>query len=210
MLSGEMKLENQKERTEKLKVKAAEKQRDSVRKMITSGDAQVETEGVDKKVVQNLKLFEWTAPVRIKYIFDFRTFLIIVSVILLFILYLAILGHYTFMGVMIALVFFIYVAGATEPILSTHRITARGVESFEKLYEWFMLGEFYFTVKDGHNMLIIETKLRFPTKLIMLLDVKERQPLFVLLQDKLLYKDLRNRNFIEKATFGEYVALEKV
>jgi hypothetical protein len=136
--------------------------------------------------------------------------LIIVALILLFILYLAILGHYFLMGVMIALVFFIYVAGATEPIKTTHLIMARGVESFDKLYEWFMLDCFYFTVKNGHHMLIIETKLRFPSKLILLLDEKERSPLFVLLQDKLLYKDLRNRNFIEKATFGEYVPLEKI
>ena len=53
------------------------------------------------------------------------------------------------MGVMIALVFFIYVAGATEPITTTHRITARGIETFDRLYEWFLMDNFYFTKKNN-------------------------------------------------------------
>jgi hypothetical protein len=209
-LSGETSLEKERERAEELKKRAKEKQREAIRSDIKLGVAEFEPEGQDKKVTQNIKLFEWTAPIRVKFFYDFKTFLAIVSLMLLFILYLAILGHYALMGVMVALVFFIYVAGAIEPISVTHRITARGVESFDKLYEWFVLDNFFFARKNGSTMLFIETKLRFPAKLIMLLDEKELTPLFMLLQDKVLYKDIRKQNFIDRATYGEYIELDKI
>jgi hypothetical protein len=209
-LSGESSLGKERERAEELKKKAKEKQREAIRTGIKQGLAELEPEGQDKKIVQNIKLFEWTAPIRVKFFFDFKAFLGIVSLMLVFILYLAILGHYALMGVMIALVFFIYVAGAIEPISVTHKITARGIETFDKLYEWFLLENFYFAKKNGQTMLYVGTKLRFPTRLIMLLDEKEITPLFMLLQDKVLYKDIRKQGFIDKATYGIYIPLENI
>jgi hypothetical protein len=213
-LTGEMSLVEEKERLDNLKKKAKERQREDaregIRSVIKSGEAVLEAEGVEKKVIQNIQLFKWTAPVRIKFLFEFKSFLAIVSLILLFILYLAILGHYTLMVVMIALVFFLYVGGAIEPLQTTHKITARGIETFDKLYEWFLLENFWFAVKNGQQMLIVETKLRYPTKLIMLLDEKERAVLFTLLQDKVLYKDVRKQGIVDKATYGEYVPLESI
>lgn len=209
-LSGEVQLQKKQDRLEELKSKVKEKQRDSLRNEIKKGVLEIEPEGQEKKVVQNIKLYEWIAPVRVKYLFDFKSFLVIVSLMLLFILYLAILGHYNLMGVMIALVFFIYVAGVTEPDRATHHITARGIDTFDKLFEWFLLEEFVFSKKNDSYLLIVETKLRFPTKLIMLLDEKEIAPIFMLLQDKILYKNFVKQNLIDKMAYGEFLKLEDI
>jgi hypothetical protein len=37
-----------------------------------------------------------------------------------------------------------------------------------------------------------------------------KRQIFVLLQDKLLYKDIRKQGKLEKLNFGEYIPLEKV
>jgi hypothetical protein len=210
LITGELALKDKQHEIEKLKKEAIEKQKEKIRSGILKGKTVLEDDPLADKVVQKLKLFEWDAPIRVKVIFEMKYFMIVVALSLVFILFLAILGHYGLMFAIIALLFFIYASGTTDPIVVKHTITARGIDSMDKLYEWYMLNDFWFTNKNGQNMLIVETKLRLPTKLILLLDEKDRASIFLLLQDKLLYKDIRKQSGIDKLTFGEYVPLEKV
>ncbi|KUK76444.1 MAG: transmembrane(s)protein, partial [candidate division WS6 bacterium 34_10] len=129
---------------------------------------------------------------------------------LILILFLAILGKYFLMAALISLLFFIYVVFSTKPMMITHKITARGVDYNEKLYEWYMLDAFYFTKRNNQDFLIIETKLRFPNSLVFLLDEDDRLPIFLLLQEYVLYKDIRKQGRLEKMSFGEYIPLEEV
>ncbi len=211
ILSGEMQLRMKEEKMEKLKKRAVERQKDIRRKKVVRGEAVLEKDDVtEKTVVQNISLFEWEAPIRVRMPIDPKSYLITVGLCLIFIVFLAVLGHYGLMAAIVALLFFIYVAGTTEPINVKHKITSRGVDSMGKLYEWFMLDEFWYTKREDQYMLIITTNLRIPAKLIMLVSKKDMSPLFVLLQDKLLYKDIRKQGKVEKMTFGEYVPLEKI
>jgi hypothetical protein len=137
-------------------------------------------------------------------------FLILVAVCLVLILLLAVLQHYMLMVAIIALLFLVYVLGTTKPLIVTHQITARGIETYNKLYEWYVLKDFYFTKRNDTFFLIVTTKLNFPGALVFLLDEKDRNPIFVLLQDKLLYKEIRKQGRLEKLNYGEYIPLEKV
>src|SRR3990167_6020313 len=56
-----------------------------------------------------------------------------------------------------------------EPEKTEHKITTRGVKTGEKLYKWEELSRFWFTDKWGQQILNIDTRLRFPSRLIMLL-----------------------------------------
>jgi hypothetical protein len=114
------------------------------------------------------------------------------------------------MGSIIALLFVIYVLGTTKPQIVKHKITARGFDTGGKLYEWYLLKNFYFTKKGDQLMLLVETSLRFPAMLIFLVDEKDKEAIFVLLQDKLLYKDIRKQGSLEKINYGEYIPLEKI
>lgn len=213
ILSGEMKLREKEEMLEEKKKEAKRKRRERMIEKIEEGgiDLQKDKETPKiEKVTQNIKLFEWDAPIRIKFAFEMRSFMIIVAITLIFIVYLAVLGHYGLMFAIIALLFLIYVAGATEPLTVTNRITARGIESLDKLYEWFMLENFWFSEKNGQHMLIVETKLNLPPRLILILEEKDRGAIFMLLQDKLLYKDIRKMSRLQKMNFGEYVPLEEI
>jgi len=164
----------------------------------------------EKKVIQNIKIFEWEAPERVKIKFDNRSYLILVGASLLLILLLAVLGHYGLMAAIISLLFLIYVWGTTEPSMVNHKITARGIDLGSKLYEWYMLESFYFTKKDNQLFLFVDTKLKYPPSLIFLLEEGDKDPLFVILQDKLLYKDIRKQSKLTSFAYGKYIPLEKV
>lgn len=210
ILSGEMALKEKEEEILRLKKKAIEKQKKKIKEGLKSGDVKVKDLKKNKKVVQKIKLFEWESPIRVPFAFEMNSFLIIVALCLFFILFLAILGHYLLMFAIIALLFLIYVSGTTKPVDVKHQITARGIESLDVLYEWYMLDNFYFTKKKDNYILILETNLRFPSQLFILIDKKDIETIFLLLQDQLLYKDIKKQSSWEKMNNGEYIPLEKL
>lgn len=210
ILSGEMALREKEELLEEKKKKNKSRRRKKLLESIENQEVELEKDKENPKVVQNIKLFEWESPIRTKVVFERKSFLTFVLGTLLFIVFLAILQKYLLMLAIISLLFFIYVAGTTEPEIVKHQIRARGIEAFDNFYEWFMLDEFFFSNKNGQELLLIDTKLRYPGRLIMLIDKKDRGALFMLLQDKLLYKDIKAQSSLEKATYGRYIPLDDV
>lgn len=211
ILSGEMQLREKTEKIEKLKEEAKQKQRVEKRKKIAEKEIVLEESDIPaKKVVQNIKLFEWEAPDRYRFEFNTKTFWIILALSLVFVLFLAILEQYYFMASIIALLFFVYVAGTNKPFRIKHKITARGVDTGGKLFEWFVLDSFWFSIKNGQYLLIIETKLRYPKSLMLLLDGADKDAIFVLLQEKVLYKDIRKQSRLDVLTYGNYIPFEEI
>ena len=212
VVSGEDALRKSEEKTEKMKEEAVKEEKIRRKRKIAKGEAVLKKEDdvEDRKVVQNIKLFEWEAPEITKIKFEKKSYLILLGACLLLILYFAILGNYGLMMCLIALLFLIYVWGTAEPRIVKHRITARGIDLGNKLYEWYMLDNFYFTKKEGQLFLFVDTKLRFPPSLIFMLNKEDKDPLFVILQDKLLYKDIRKQDKLSKIGYGEYIPLEKI
>lgn len=217
ILSGEYELIKQQEKIKKMKKDAIERQKSLIREGVKDGNIKLLDnyeneidEGKEKPVVQNITLYEWEAPIRIANHFDQKQFTTLAFASMLFILYLAVLGNYALMLAIIALLFFIYVSGSIKPETIKNRITARGIDTLDKVYDWYMLDNFRFTVKNSQHLLIVETKLRYPSRLILLLKKEEREALFLLLQDKVLYKDIRKQSKLDLWTFGKYVPLEKV
>lgn len=211
ILSGEMQLREKEEKIEKLKDDAKKKHKAEKRRKVVEKEFVLEESDIPtKKVIQNMKLFEWEAPDRYAFNFQTKTFWVLLALILLFILYLAILGQYYLMAAIVGLVFFVYVAGTNKPVLVKHKITSRGIDTGNKLYEWFMLENFWFSIKNGQYMLIVETKLRYPKALIMLLEGADKDAIFVLLQEKVLYKDIRKQSKLDVLTYGDYIPFEEI
>ncbi len=211
ILSGEMQLREKNEKIEKLKQEAKEKQKAEKRRRIAQKDIVLEEGDIPtKKVVQNVKLFEWETLDRYMFDIQSKSFWVILVLVLLFILYLALLGEYYFMAAVIAITFFVYVAGTNKPIKVKHKITSRGIDTGNKLYEWYMFDNFWFSIKNGQYMLIVETRLRLPKALILLLDGADKDAIFVLLQDKILYKDIRKQSKIDSLAYGIYIPFEEI
>jgi len=211
ILSGEMQLREKEEKLEKMKEEAKGKIKAERRRKIAEKEVVLEESDIPvKKVTQNIKLFEWEAPDRYKFNFNSKTFWVILAFALLFVLFLAILEQYYLMAAIIALLFFIYVSGTNKPFMVKHKITARGVYTGGKLFEWFVLDNFWFSIKNGQYFLIVETRLRYPKALILLIDRVDKDAIFVLLQDKVLYKDIRKQGRLDILTYGNYIPFEEI
>jgi hypothetical protein len=211
IISGEKALRKRKEKMKELKEKAIKEQKDEKRKEVIDKKVKLEEDSSQpEKVIQNIKLFEWEAPDRYEYSYDNQSFIAVIAISLVLILFLAILGKYFLMAALISLLFFVYAVFSTKPNIIKHRITARGVEYNDKLYEWFMLDNFYFTKRKEQDFLIINTKLRFPATLTLLLDEEDRLPIFLLLQEYVLYKDIKKQSRLEKMSLGEYIPLDDI
>ncbi len=104
----------------------------------------IEEDPVQKKeVVQNIKLFEWEAPERYQIKLNSKGFKIILVLSLAFIVLLAILGKYFLIAAIISVLFVLYAAGTTKPLIANHKITKRGIDTTNELYEWYMLDSFF-------------------------------------------------------------------
>lgn len=211
IISGEKSLREREKKIMDAKKKAVEEEKNNRRREIVRKEVKLEEDPVQTdKVVQNIKLFEWSAFDRYQFKFDNKGFLIVVVLSLLFSLLLAILGNYLLMAAILSMLFLLYVAGTTKPLKVKHRITARGIETGDKLYEWYMLDSFFFTKREETILLIVRTKLNFPRALILLVNSKDKDPIFVLLQEKILYEDIKKWGWLDKMSYGEYIPLEEV
>lgn len=211
IISGEVSLREKEEDIQRLKEEAKKKRKAEKRVKIASKEVVLEDSDIPmKKVVQNIKLFEWEAPERVEMKFDNKRFLIILAACMILVLYFAILGNYYLMACVIALLFFFYVASTNKPLTMKYKITTRGIDTGDKLYEWFMLNDFWFSIKDNQYFLNVDTKLRFPKGLILLLNKEDKDAIFVLLQEKILYKDIRKQSRLDKYLYGEFVPFERV
>jgi hypothetical protein len=211
LITGEKSLREKEERLREEKKKAIEEQKDMRRRKIVEGKLQLEEDPVQKRdVVQNIKLFEWEAPERYQVKLNSKGFMVILALSLAFIVLLAILGKYFLIAAIVSILFVLYAAGTTKPLIAKHKITKRGVDTTNKLYEWYMLDSFFFAEKGDYYTLVINTKLNFPKVLIMLVNKKDRDAIFVILQKYLLYEEIKKQAKIDKVTYGEYVPLEKL
>ena len=211
LITGEKALREKEEKLKEEKKRAKEEQDDKRRKKIIEGKIQIEEDPVQmKEVVQNIKLFQWEAPERYQIKLNSKGFMVILAVSLAFIVLLAILGKYFLIAAIISILFVLYAAGTTKPFDVKHKITKRGIDTANKLYEWYMLDSFYFAEKEKYYTLIVNTKLNFPRVLIMLVHKKDKDAIFVILQKYLLYEDIKKQNTIDEVTYGKYIPLEKV
>lgn len=211
IISGEKALKEKEEKLKEMKKQAKEDIKNKKRKEIVDRVVELEEDPAQtKKIVQNIKVFEWTADDRKQISFNDKGFLIVVVASLLFSLLLAILENYFLMASIMAMLFLLYIFGTTKPNKVTHKITSRGIDTGGFLYEWFMLDSFFFSKKDNTLFLVSETKLNIPKVIILLIDDKDKDALFMLLQERVLYKDVRKWNWLDRITYGEYIPLEEV
>ena len=141
----------------------------------------------DKKTeFRTLKtLLVWLAPSRPfkKKSRDF--FSTIGAIALLMVIILVFFQEWLLIMVIIAMTFAAYVLATIQPEEVKHRITNRGLVTGGKSYKWNELSRFWFEKKSGQEILYVETKLRLPRLLILLLGGADQAKIKNLLVDNL-------------------------
>ncbi len=108
-------------------------------------------------------------------------------------------GEFIFVGVIIALVFVMYVFATLAPSVIEHRITSMGIISGGRPFLWEELDSFWFDKKGEDRQLLVQTRLHFPTRLIMILTtVSERTLLDLLEKHRLHFHPAPVHNIMDK------------
>jgi len=124
-----------------------------------------------------LKTFlSWTAPSRPFRKKDRSYYTTIAILVVLLILISLLAREIILIGVLLALAFVAYVLGFVPPEDIEYKISTQGITIGDHFYFWQDLDSFWFSQKDGHQVLNILTHFRFPAQLmIMLGDQKEEE-----------------------------------
>ena len=107
----------------------------------------------------------------------------LVAIILLF------LKEWLLIAVMIALAFVAYVLASVPPEETKHELTNKGIRTGDKLYRWQELWRFWIEEKWRQKMLVVETRYKFPRRLLLMLGEAD---------EELVKRTLKEYLFLEK------------
>ena len=156
-------------------------------------------------------LLAWKAPVRLfkkrnrEYFSTIGAIAFLLGVILLF------LKEWFLIAVIIALMFVAYALGTIKPEEADHKITNRGLVTGGRNYLWSELSRFWFMEKWGQKVLQVETLIRFPRRLMMLLGKVDQKKVKEILSNYLLFEE-PEKTWMDKTSdwLSHNVPLEKV
>ncbi|MEI6887312.1 MAG: hypothetical protein WCK31_03710 [bacterium] len=158
-------------------------------------------------------IFNWKSPSRVFVARDRSWFLKVAAIFLVIILLLAFLQEIVLIVVLIALLGLIYILSTVPPDIAEHEITNRGIRSFEKMYYWKELGEYWFSIKQGFTLLNIDTKMRFPSRIIMIVKPGDEKEMTKILSKKLTYLQLpldKKQGWLARTSDGVYQSKEEI
>lgn len=85
-------------------------------------------------------------------------------------------GERLLIGAVLALGFLVYVLNFTPPSDIEYKISTQGITIGDHFYHWEELDSFWFSEKEGSNILNVLTKFRFPGLLMMVMgDISEEE-----------------------------------
>jgi len=171
-------------------------------------------DNVDNNEQQNqetVTLLEWVSPSRPFKKKDRDYFTTIGAMVFLIVVILLFMKEWLLIGAILALTFMVYVLNTIPPENVTHKITNNGIISAGHTYVWTDLREFWFIIKNGHPMLVIQTKLKFPGRIILLLNETTEEKVKEVLKPHLLYKETPDKTWMDNAAdwLSKKVPLEK-
>ena len=117
---------------------------------------------------------------------------------LIFILAAIAFGEFFLVGVILAIMFVVYVLATHPPNNIEHKITNMGVTSGGRAFLWEELDSFWFDRKGDDRLLIVETKLHYPGRLIVLLTTVSERTLLDLLEKHLHYHPAPVHTLLDK------------
>jgi hypothetical protein len=163
-----------------------------------------------EKLVELKTLLTWEAPVRPFKKRDREYYTTIAAIVFLLAVILLFLKEWLLIAVMIALTFVAYVLATVAPEKTSHEITTRGITTSGKSYKWFDLKRFWFTNKWSEVILNIETNLKFPARLMLLLGETPENKIKELLQKQVQY-EVPETTFMDRSAkwLSDKIPLEK-
>ena len=117
---------------------------------------------------------------------------------LIFILAAIAFSEFFLVGVILAIMFVVYVLATHPPNNIEHKITNMGITSGGRAFLWEELDSFWFDKKGDDRLMLVETKLHYPGRLIILLTTVSERTLLDLLEKHLHYHPAPVHTLLDK------------
>ena len=158
-------------------------------------------EELDAKHVAALdakSIISWKSPVRVFKARSKKYFTKVALYGLIFILLAIALSEFFLVGVIIAMIFVVYVLATAAPETIEHKITNMGIISGGRPFLWEELDSFWFDKRGDDRLFLVQTKLHFPTRLIILLSTVSERTLLELLEKHIHYHSAPVHTLLDK------------
>ena len=143
-------------------------------------------------------LLTWQAPSRPfrKKDRSFYTTLAIIVILLVLILLLA--REFLLIGAILSVAFVTYVLAFVPPHRLNYRVSTQGVTIGEDFYFWHFLDSFWFKQKEGHTVVHIQTRLRFPAQIMLVLEGVDEEKVKKIVSRFLPFHEIPYKTWMEK------------
>lgn len=147
--------------------------------------SQDEVDAKHAAALETKSIIFWKSPVRVYKARSRKYFVKILMYALVLVLASIAFEWYFLVGVILALVFVAFVLALVPPETIEHKITNMGIISGGRAFLWEELDSFWFDKKGDDRLLFVQTNLRFPGRLIILLTSVSEKTLLELLEKHL-------------------------
>lgn len=143
-------------------------------------------------------LASWKAPSR-PYRRKERSYYTTVALLIILVSLIAFFwGERLLIGALLALGFLVYVLNFTPPQEIEYKISTQGITIGDHFYHWEELDSFWFSKKEGQNILNVLTKFRFPGLLMLVMGETGQDQLQDLVAHYLPFHEIAPKSTLEK------------
>lgn len=128
-----------------------------------------------------------------------RSYYITIAILVTLLVLIALLAReFLLIGALLSLAFVAYVLAFVPPHNITYKISTQGVTIGEDFYFWHFLDSFWFKEKDGSKVLHIQTRLRFPAQLMLVLGHKDEEKVKKIVARFLPFVEVPYKSWMER------------
>ncbi len=156
-------------------------------------------------------LYFWETYDRVPYKEPLYVKTLVALVTLIMGLYFWWVGQILMTFAVVAVFYLYYMIVTVQPVKVEHKIFTNGIWSIDRFYPWDSLVDFWVTWKDGWYVVYVNTRLRMPRQLILLVDnEKQLQKIVLLLGLFLPYKIISKQGFFSEYSYGKYISVDNI
>ena len=143
-------------------------------------------------------LLSWQAPARPFRKKDRSYYTTLAIIVILVVLILFLFNEFLLIATLLALTFVTYVLAFVPPTRVDYRISTQGITIGEDFYFWHFLDSFWFKEKEKYKVLHIQTRLRFPAQLMLVLEGIDQEKIKKTVARFLPFHEVPYRSWMEK------------
>ncbi len=124
------------------------------------------------------------------------------TIVILLVLIALLAQEFLLIGVLLSLTFVAYVLAFIPPNEIKYRISTQGIVLGEDFYFWHWLDSFWFKEQEGSRVLVIQTRIRFPGQLFIVLGNQDEEEVKKLVARFLPFHEIPHKTWLEKWSEG--------